>query len=727
MTSDDDNKPIKVAVVGGGCASIAAAFELSRPEHAGKYEVTVYQLGWRLGGKGASGRGAADRIEEHGLHVWLGFYENAFRLMRECYAELGRDPSVCPIADWRDAFFPDPCVGMADVGRDGRWLQWTAMFPSARGLPGDSLSEHNPFTIMGYVSRTIALLKTLLTGVTTHRDADTASPDVAVEVPSGGARLSAREVSSIVNRLLKIVALGATAGIIEALAVAEVLIRTGSKDSSNTVVKLLQEIARSVRDSLERLFDENDEVRYKWEIIDLVIAILVGIIREGLIADPRGFDAIDDQECRQWLLDNGASPKSVDSAFVRGLFDLAMAYPGGDFERPALAAGQAIRGSLRMFFTYRGAMFWKMRAGMGDVVFAPFYEVLKKRGVRFEFFHRLENVRLSAPRELVPGDGPHVTALEFDVQATTKNGDEYDPLVDVDGLPCWPARPDYDQLLGGDRIEAEGWRFESFWDRNRVAGKTLRVGEDFDFVVLGVGIGAIPHVCSELVDRDERWRAMVEHVKTVPSQAFQIWLREDLETLGWPDPPPTISAFAKPFDTWSDMTHLVEQESWTAKPGAIAYFCSALGDGVDTSRRADDGYPRRREREVRANAVRFLEENIKHLWPNAVDGDGRFRWELLMDPADPLRQRHGAEAFDSQFWTANVDPSDRYTLAPPGSIKYRISPLDNTYDNLTIAGDWTACGFNEGCVEAAIMSGRLAAHALSKRPALAAIIGYDHP
>src|SRR5437899_1614990 len=83
---------IRVAVVGGGCAGMAAAFELSRPEHDGRYEVAVYQTGWRLGGKGASGRGPRDRIEEHGLHVWLGFYENAFRLMRECYGELGRDP-----------------------------------------------------------------------------------------------------------------------------------------------------------------------------------------------------------------------------------------------------------------------------------------------------------------------------------------------------------------------------------------------------------------------------------------------------------------------------------------------------------------------------------------------------------------------------------------------------------------------------------------------------------
>ena len=105
---------IKVAIIGGGCASVSAAFELTRPEHEGRYQVTVYQLGWRLGGKGASGRGPADRIEEHGLHLWMGFYENAFRLIRECYAELNRDPRTCPIAGWRDAFAPAPLLGVAD-------------------------------------------------------------------------------------------------------------------------------------------------------------------------------------------------------------------------------------------------------------------------------------------------------------------------------------------------------------------------------------------------------------------------------------------------------------------------------------------------------------------------------------------------------------------------------------------------------------------------------------
>ena len=87
---------------------MTTAFELSRPEHGGRYDVTVYQMGFRLGGKGASGRGVAQRIEEHGLHLWMGFYENAFALMRECYAELDRDPETCPIVTWRDAFEPAP-------------------------------------------------------------------------------------------------------------------------------------------------------------------------------------------------------------------------------------------------------------------------------------------------------------------------------------------------------------------------------------------------------------------------------------------------------------------------------------------------------------------------------------------------------------------------------------------------------------------------------------------
>src|SRR5687768_17134977 len=47
----------KIAIIGGGPAALSAAFHLTAEENwQDRYEVTVYQLGWRLGGKGATGR-----------------------------------------------------------------------------------------------------------------------------------------------------------------------------------------------------------------------------------------------------------------------------------------------------------------------------------------------------------------------------------------------------------------------------------------------------------------------------------------------------------------------------------------------------------------------------------------------------------------------------------------------------------------------------------------------
>ena len=727
-----ESNPVEVAIIGGGCAAVTAAFELTHPDHHGKYHVTIYQLGWRLGGKGASGRGPADRIEEHGLHIWLGFYENAFRLLRECYSELDRQSGARRFADWQDAFTPTPLVGVADRSAAGAWQGWLAHFPPEPGLPGDPLAEENPFSMASYLARMASLLRTLLVACQARRvGADLGATPTAGEGggPAAQAPPDGTPLDSVA-RLLKYGMLATMTGLTEAAWILEGLLGALPVYPQGVVARFLDAIATNAQRQLASLADGDDEVRRLWEVIDLVLAILRGMLRFGIAFDPRGFDAINDYECRDWLRLNGASPRSLDSAVMRGLYDLALAYEDGDFRKPRLAAGQALRGSLRMFFTYRGALFWKMRAGMGDVVFAPFYEVLKRRGVSFQFFHRLENVALVAPERLAPGERPYVEALEFDVQAEVLGGGEYQPLVDVRGLPCWPSQPDYRQLVDGDGLAAEGRDFESHWDRRCVERKTLRVVKDFDFVVLGVGIGAVPHVCSELVARDARWADMVRHGKTVATQAFQIWMREDMQALGWPHPPTTVAGFVQPFDTWADMQHLLGEESWPVPPCALAYFCCVLPDAEPPADRADGDYPARQREAVRRNAIHFLNHHIGHLWPNAVRAPGQFRWPLLIDPAEPSPAAGVAadEArFASQFWTANVNPSDRYSLCLPGSPKYRISPLDNTYDNLTIAGDWTDCGFNEGCVEAAVMSGRLAAHALAHSPPLEDIVGYDHP
>jgi uncharacterized protein with NAD-binding domain and iron-sulfur cluster len=708
-----EGNPARVAIIGGGCAAMAAAFELTRPQLAGRFEVSIYQAGWRLGGKGASGRGAAARIEEHGLHLWMGFYENAFRLMRECYAELGRDPASCPIADWTDAFVPAPLIGVADRVPNGDWEIWEGALPPAPGLPGDPGALR--WTVAEYMSRSVTLVRNLL---------ETMRPGLAgAGSAAAGGRDAPAAIAEQIMRLVRLGELATVAGFTQAVSALEMVIGGLSEYPQNVVLALLDGIARSAREVLEQSLTQEVPLRRVWHVVDLTLATLRGMVRFGIATDPRGFDAIDDYDCREWLLLCGASEAAVNSAWVRALYDLGFSYEDGDVTRPRIAAGQALRSMLRAFFTYRGSFFFRLQAGMGDVVFAPFYEVLRRRGVRFNFFHRLRHLRLAPAERIAPGELPFVERLEFEEQARIRNGAEYEPLVDIDGLPCWPSTPRWEQLENGEAMR--GRDFESHSDQGGTA-KALRVGADFDFIVLAVGLGAVPHVCAELVARDARWRAMVDHVKTVPTQAFQIWLNEDMATLGRPGEPLNVSGFVEPFDTWADMAHLIPREQWREAPRALAYFCSVLDDGDGPA--ADNAAHAAAQRErVREHAVRFLDRDIGHLWPGAVRPDGGFRWELLVDPSGADPGPGDAARFATQFWTANVNPSDRYVLSLPGSSAYRISPLEQSCDNLTVAGDWTACGFNAGCVEAAVMSGRLAAHALALSPPLAEIVGFDHP
>ena len=127
----------KIAILGGGAGAMTAAFYLTgAPGWRDRYEVTVYQLGWRLGGKGASGRNRerADRIEEHGLHLFLVFYYNAFAVIQALYAELGRAPDA-PLARWDQAWQPHSYFVLQE-DRGDRVEPWQFEFPPGDGTPG---------------------------------------------------------------------------------------------------------------------------------------------------------------------------------------------------------------------------------------------------------------------------------------------------------------------------------------------------------------------------------------------------------------------------------------------------------------------------------------------------------------------------------------------------------------------------------------------------------------
>src|SRR4029077_20093584 len=143
---------------------------------------------------------------------------------------------------------------------------------------------------------------------------------------------------------------------------------------------------------------------------------------------------------RAWIHKYGASDETKASSTVRTVYDLCFAYLEGELDSPNMDAAVLLRTMLWMGFTFRGSFMYRMAAGMGDIVFAPYYEALKKRGVKFAFFHKVTNLGVSA-------DGSAIDTIAIDKQVSLITGlDEYQPLVMVKGLPCWPSVPNYEQL-----------------------------------------------------------------------------------------------------------------------------------------------------------------------------------------------------------------------------------------------------------------------------------------
>ena len=728
-------KPVRVAIIGGGCGAITAAYELSKPEHKGRYQVTLYQDGWRLGGKGASGRGVAGRVEEHGLHVWLGFYENAFRMMRDCYGELPKI-GIEEFGRWDKAFIREHHVGVFSKHESSGWQKWSGTFPAKPGLPGDAMPAGEVYSMQAYCRQAIELLGTLILDTSVDRidgrgrRTNKALSDWLSAIPHlDEAPHSFLNLLDLIGDYLGAGISTGVASVVEGLGLLATALTMLPELPTGVLGDLAEKSTRLAREWLEDQWLAESSQRHIWEMADLVLAAIVGTIRFGLLTNPRGLEVLDQYECREWLRMNGASERALDSPFMVGLYDLHLSYSKGDPEKPRLAAGQSMRGTLRMFFGYRGAIFWRMRAGMGDVVFAPLYKLLQARGVRFEFFHRLLDVGIPAGPPLQAGERTHVESLTFRVQAEVIGERPYNPLIKVKGKSCWPAAPDFKQLRNGTRMKTAGVDLESHWDTTTAATKTLQRGVDFDAVVLGVSLGAIPHVCRQILARDKRWQDMVNHVQTVATQAVQIWINKSADDLGWDGPPYIVSGYQKPLDTWCDMEHVVPEENWKTPPKTSFYFCGVLPEAPTSSDADSAEYALKRKEEVFRNAQKLLDKHGRPLWPKAYDASGKFRWDLLVHegPAKPAPGDSHNHPLRTQYWRANVNPSDRYVLTVPGSNKYRISPLDMRYTNMTIAGDWTDAGFNAGCTEAAVMSGMLAAHAISGLPKLEAIVAYDHP
>ncbi len=668
----------RVAIFGGGMGGLAAAWRLSEPGWGDELgSITVYQRGWRLGGKGASSRGPNGRIEEHGLHLWLGYYENSFRLLRECYTELDRpatDPDA-PIRTWREAMLPMGTVGLEDRRSEG-WHHWLGEFTPNDLVPGEPYEAGDQLSLAAVARRALQLVEDFLTSL----------PDPA---PDPGE-----------NR----VAEGLRAGILAAVTEASAQLRRALEGSDVAPsVAALDRANAALHEALRELAAEDADLRRAWHLVAVITATVRGMLADGVVTDRRGLRALNEEDFLDWVARHGAPEEVFDFAFIRGLYDLGFGEAGAGRSKRGMGAGVAVFLTTKMFLEYRGAIFWKMAAGMGDIVFAPLYEALRARGVGFEFFHRVDELHLSADRT-------RVEAVTVGRQANlAEDRRHYDPLVRFGGLPCFPGRPIADQLDAPQVVDAP---LEShFCEWPDADKRVLRDGVDFDTIVFAMSLGMVPFTCRELIADRREWRAMVEKVTTTATQAVQVWLREDERKLGWEHSGTTVSAYEQPLHTWASMPQLIGVECWpdADRPGTIAYFCGAL-EAPDPRRTGWSSYAAENRNRVRSNAIELVEKRLAHLLPGTSAG-GSFRWELLCG-----RDGHtGPEAIDSQFYVANIDPSDRYVQCAPGSDAYRLRSDESGYDNLVLAGDWTDNGLNAGCIEAATISGLQAANAVLGR------------
>jgi uncharacterized protein with NAD-binding domain and iron-sulfur cluster len=703
----------KIAILGGGMAGLSAAYHLTRtPELRQQHDVTVYQLGWRLGGKAASGRDKLGRNLEHGLHVWFGCYENTFQLLREVYGQRTPPPGS-PLRSWTDVAKPQNYTPVGVLGEDGRWSYYPVTWPMNDGVPGDGTLMP---TLMQMIQVLIGWAGELLSGATQpSAEAATraAGPPPTRTATAGlpprwGAHTLLHEPT-----VLSVLEAAHT----HALSFGDSP-DTHGRDGLLHLTDLLDWSATAFRSTVGKEAAAGSQDHMVRDVLEILKAVVRGVVVDLLIPN-RPFEALDDADLRDWLISHRGDPEIVkNSAVIRVVYDTMFQYVDGDVRQPDYAAGAALGVIMRLLGTYKGAMMWDIQAGMGEAVVAPLYEVLCAAGVKFKFFRKVTKLELSP-------DGRRIQRVLMDRQADT-SGAEYRPLMTVGGLSCWPSEPLWTQLKDGDALKRDKVNFESHWCDRRADAEVLQLGTDFDAVVLAICLGAYkklnndPGMCDDLIALGGKFADFVNGIGIVPSQGVQLWCDRSTEEMGWNSGKAATVSGPEYLNIWADMSQVLAVEPWehVTKPRSLHYLTGTYATQLHKEPMANKDTPQRAADEIKRTAIDWLNSSSYNLWRTA-DPNGQFDWSVLTDPANGA----GAARFDAQFWRANIDPTECCTLSAAGTIKYRLLAGDSGFENLILAGEGTRHGFNTTTIEGAVMSGAAASKAICGSPEK--IVGYD--
>jgi uncharacterized protein with NAD-binding domain and iron-sulfur cluster len=687
MTGEVPAAPEHIVIVGGGMSALTTAYHLTDPALNGRYTVSIYTMGWRLGGKGASGRNAAknNRIEEHGLHIWFGTYHNAIALMRRCYAEMGR-PAEAPLATFDAAFKGQSHVALTETV-NGAVRDWMIDFPE---LP-----------VLGHAQTVLTLLRQLLGWILNHARSVGGLEKVPLASVSTGGAVEA----AVLGRIAGLGGLGSHNAMHLLDWLGSLLTKLDSRLERDLLSGGLKLLAHALWALLSPLLPTDDFARRAWILSYLAITFGCGIIDDRLVE--QGFAVVDDEEFRAWLKRHSSfsgaeaartDPLAFESPCVQTFYDASFSYLGGEAAQPNVAAGVGLRAILRIMLDYSGPIILEMQAGMGDTVFTPLYLLLKQRSVSINFFHRLTGVNLDAT-------GSRIESLELSRQVTLK-GVAYDPLVTVKDLPCWLSVPDYSQIVEGKALQASGANLEhwnSGWT-DRGGSFTLKQGapNGFSRVVLAISYALLPQVTVALAS-NTRWAEMIDGLGVTNTVAAQLWFARTAHALGRTGPSDIIGAYREPWSSLSDFTHLLGRECWPAgaAPACLYYTCGPIGNADPPDEAA-----------VFDQLQSFLAGSGVPIFRGAEGGGGGFDWNVLF-VAD---RSVGADRLQAQYWRVNSDPTEQYVISTANTPKVRLRADQSGFDNLVIAGEWVDTVVNISSIEATVIAGMRAARAISGQP-----------
>ncbi|NLR94286.1 NAD(P)-binding protein [Flammeovirga agarivorans] len=693
----------KIAIFGGGIAGLTTAWELTnQKDWEKKYDITIYQQGWRCGGKASTGINEQGRIEEIGIHMFQGWYHNAFRLVKEVYSyiEENKINEDGAFKSWKDAFKANPVTSLVEPSKDDKWLDWPFVLPENNLEPGSIEDKDISVSIQEFIALG---LETLLGSPYQKNKAG----KVAFKNRMLNRLFFKQHISKSDAWWMKRII-----SIFESLS-NDITSNPDNKSvkriiaSSERVIKLLKS------NVIANALDKSNALRRIRELLILVLVSLKGVFSDVYEETEFNWSNINHYDFSEWLSKHGADDQIINSSIVRFLYK-------GTFsnmlngEKGKVAADIAINMML-MIPSYKGSFVWNLVGGTGGSFIAPLFVALRHKGIKFKFFHQLNQVNYS--------DGKEIESIKLDRQVDLQeNIKEYNPIVKQKGVFQWRTTPDLNQInpIQAKQIEEGKVNLESHWSEwKNVDSLQLSKGVDFDIAVLATSIKPLKYICKDIVESKQEWKNMVENVEASATANVQFWLKKDDQELGmdlgeWGMKEKSYAntvIYDDPLYSWTTMTFVSPYEKWQKGNEAkqISYWCGTWPNHLTDFDKSKTSYPADQITLLKKVAKEYMNKNMGWIWPNAVK-DNQFDYALLCDSQE---EETLEEKFNNQFFLTNIDPSMHYVIARPGSNKYRLKADETGYDNLYFSGDWINFGLNVGYMEGTVIAGKQAAKCIS--------------